>query len=66
MKVYSLVPRSVGWNENIELPDYAKLMVTRKNLTFMFLRNRYKEKCEEEDSHFYQYSPVLRALQQMM
>ncbi|MGN1217499.1 MAG: IS21 family transposase [Phocaeicola sp.] len=59
MKVYGSVPGSGGRNENIELPDYeeaAKLMATRKNMTLMFLWNRYKKKCEEEGSRFYQYS----------
>lgn len=59
MKVYGSVPESGGRNENIELPDYeeaAKLMATRKNMTLMFLWNRYKKKCEEKGSRFYQYS----------
>lgn len=59
MKVYGSVPGSGCRNENIELPDYeeaAKLMATRKNMTLMFLWNRYKKKCEEEGSRFYQYS----------
>ena len=59
LKVYGSVPGSGGRNENIELPDYeeaAKLMATRKNMTFMFLWNRYKKKCEEEGARFYQYS----------
>ena len=59
MIVYGAVPGSGGRNENIELPDYeeaARLMATRKNMTLMFLWNRYKKKCEEEGSRFYQYS----------
>ena len=59
LKVYGAVPGSGGRNENIELPDYedaAKLMATRKNMTLMFLWNRYKKKCEEEGTRFYQYS----------
>ncbi len=59
MKVYGSVPGAGGRNENIELPDYeeaAKLMATRKNMTLMFLWNRYKKKCEEEGTRFYQYS----------
>lgn len=59
MKVYGSVSGSGCRNENIELPDYeeaAKLMATRKNMTLMFLWNRYKKKCEEEGSRFYQYS----------
>lgn len=59
LKVYGSVPGSGGRNENIELPDYeeaAKLMATRKNMTLMFLWNRYKKKCEKEGTRFYQYS----------
>ena len=59
MKVYGSVPGAGGRNENIELPDYeeaAKLMATRKNMTLMFLWNRYKKKYEEEGLRFYQYS----------
>ena len=59
LKVYGSVPGSGGRNENIELPDYeeaATLMATRKNMTLMFLWNRYKKKCEEEGARFYQYS----------
>ena len=47
LKVYGSVPGSGGRNENIELPDYeeaAKLMVNRKNMTLMFLWNRYQRK----------------------
>lgn len=53
MKVYGSVPGTGGRNESIELPDYeeaAKLMATRKNMTLMFLWNRYKKKCQEEGS----------------
>ena len=59
MKVYGSVSGSGCRNENIDLPDYeeaAKLMATRKNMTLMFLWNRYKKKCEEEGARFYQYS----------
>lgn len=62
LKVYGAVPGSGGRNENIELPDYedaAKLMATRKNMTLMFLWNRYKKKCEEEGARFYQYSTIV-------
>ena len=59
MLVYGNVPGTTGRNENIELPDYAEianLMATRKNMTLVFLWNRYKQKCEAEDKRFYQYS----------
>lgn len=49
--VYGSVPGSGGRNENIEYPDYeadAKLMATRKNMTLVFLWNRYSKKCAEE------------------
>ena len=57
--VYGSEPGGGGRNESIELPDYeeaARLMATRKNMTLMFLWNRYKKKCQEEDKRFYQYS----------
>lgn len=47
MLVYGNVPGTTGRNENIELPDYAEianLMATRKNMTLVFLWNRYKQK----------------------
>ena len=53
LKVYGSVQGSGGRNENIELPDYEEaviLMATRKNLTLMFLWNRYKKKCEPHSS----------------
>ena len=56
--VYGSVPGSGGRNENIEYPDYeadAKLMATRKNMTLVFLWNRYSKKCAEEGKRFYQY-----------
>lgn len=59
MLVYGNAPGAAGRNENIELPDYAEianLMATRKNMTLVFLWNRYKQKCEAEDKRFYQYS----------
>lgn len=59
MLVYGNVPGAAGRNENIELPDYAEvanLMATRKNMTLVFLWNRYKQKCEAEGKRFYQYS----------
>ena len=59
IQVYGSEPGGGGRNESIELPDYeeaAKLMATRKNMTLMFLWNRYKNKCQEEGKRFYQYS----------
>lgn len=56
--VYGSAPGSGGRNENIEYPDYesdAKLMATRKNMTLVFLWNRYSKKCTEEGKRFYQY-----------
>ena len=47
--VYGSEPGGGGRNESIELPDYeeaARLMATRKNMTLMFLWNRYKKKCQ--------------------
>lgn len=51
IKVYGSAPGSGGRNENIELPDYeeaAKLMATRKNMTLMFLWNRYKKNVKKK------------------
>ncbi len=56
--VYGGLPGNTGRNEEIELPDYeeaARLMTTRKNMTLVFLWNRYKQKCLEEEKRFYQY-----------
>ena len=42
----------------VRYPDYeadAKLMATRKNMTLVFLWNRYSKKCAEEGKRFYQY-----------
>ena len=46
--VYGSIPGSPGRNESIEYPDYeeaARLMATRKNMTLVFLWNRYSKKC---------------------
>lgn len=59
MLVYGNVSGCSGRNEHIELPDYAEianLMATRKNMTLVFLWNRYRQKCEAEEKRFYQYS----------
>lgn len=56
--VYGSIPGSPGRNESIEYPDYeeaARLMATRKNMTLVFLWNRYSKKCAEEGKRFYQY-----------
>ena len=61
LKVYGSVPGAGGRNENIELPDYeeaAKLMATRKNMTLVFLWNRYKKKCEKEGARFSMTDPL--------
>lgn len=56
--VYGSIPGNGGRNENIELPEYeevAELMSTRKNMTLVFLWNRYKQRCQAEEKRFYQY-----------
>lgn len=56
--VYGTVPGTAGRNENFEYPDYesdAKLMATRKNMTLVFLWNRYVKKCAAEGKRYYQY-----------
>ena len=56
--VYGSIPGSPGRNESIEYPDYeeaARLMATRKNMTLVFLWNRYSKKCAAVVKRFYQY-----------
>lgn len=57
--VYGTVPGNGTRNPNIELPDFqeiADLMESRKNMTLVFLWNRYRQKCEGSETRFYQYS----------
>lgn len=47
-----------GRDVSYEYPDYseiARLMDSRKNLTLVFLWNRYKKRCITEEKKFYQY-----------
>jgi len=56
--VYGSAPGTGRRNESIEYPDFetdARLMATRKNMTLVFLWNRYSQKCTEEGKRFYQY-----------
>lgn len=56
--VYGNPPGNNGRNPDIEYPDYqdvATQMASRKNMTLVFLWNRYKKKCEETGSRYYQY-----------
>lgn len=57
-RVYGNPPGNNGRNPNIEYPDYADVnrqLSTRKNMTLVFLWNRYKKKCEETGRRYYQY-----------
>lgn len=57
-QVYGNVPGSGGRDLNYELPDFeevARMMNTRKNMTLVFLWNRYAKRCQAEDRKFYQY-----------
>lgn len=45
-------------NEDYELPDYGEVhlqLTTRKNMTMVFLWNRYKKRCSNEGKKYYQY-----------
>lgn len=56
--VYGNPPGNNGRNPNIEYPDYEDVnrqLSTRKNMTLVFLWNRYKKRCEESGSRYYQY-----------
>ena len=57
--VYGTTAVNGSRNENIELPNYqeiAELMSMRKNMTLVFLWNRYRTACENEGKRSYQYS----------
>ncbi len=57
-QVYGNIPGSSGRDLSYELPDFkeiARMMNTRKNMTLVFLWNRYAKKCQAEDRKFYQY-----------
>ena len=44
-------------NEDYELPDYGEIhlqLTTRKNMTMVFLWNRYKKRCSNEGKKYYQ------------
>lgn len=56
--VYGKLPGNNGRNPNITYPDYEdvhKQLSSRKNMTLVFLWNRYKKRCEEEGVRYYQY-----------
>ena len=56
--VYGNPPGNNSRNPNIEYPDYEDVnrqLSTRKNMTLVFLWNRYKKKCEETGRRYYQY-----------
>ena len=56
--VYGKHPGSNGRDTSYELPDFeevARQMRERKNMTLVFLWNRYVRRCEAEGKKFYQY-----------
>ena len=56
--VYGKEPGGGTHNPDITYPDYqdvADKMRSRKNMTLVYLWNRYKKKCEEEGLRYYQY-----------
>lgn len=47
-----------GRDETYELPDYSEVhnqLTTRKNMTMLFLWNRYKKRCISEEKKYYKY-----------
>ncbi len=57
-QIYGSIPGNEGRDSSYELPDFqevAKMMETRKNMTLVFLWNRYKKRCLDEEKKFYQY-----------
>ena len=56
--VYGKVPGSGSRDKSYELPDFEavhKAMVSRKNMTLVYLWNRYVKRCEADELKFYQY-----------
>jgi transposase len=56
--VYGSFPGSGGRDISYEFPDFkeiARMMDTRKNMTLVFLWNRYKKRCLDEEKKCYQY-----------
>lgn len=56
--VYGHTPGVNGRDTSYELPDFpevARQMQERKNMTLLFLWNRYKKRCEAEEKKYYQY-----------
>lgn len=56
--VYGHAPGSKTRTSEYEQPDFAwvhKQMEERKNMTLVYLWNRYKKKCQDEDLKPYQY-----------
>ncbi len=57
-QIYGSILGNEGRDSSYELPDFqevAKMMETRKNMTLVFLWNRYKKRCLDEEKKFYQY-----------
>ena len=56
--VYGNQPGKLGRDTSFEAPDFEeihKLKESRKNMTLVYLWNRYKNRCESEDKKYYQY-----------
>lgn len=56
--VYGSIQGSGGRDLSYEFPDFkevARMMDTRKNMTLVFLWNRYKKRCLDEEKKCYQY-----------
>ena len=56
--VYGHTVNTAGRDESYELPDFEEVsrqIHSRKNMTLVFLWNRYMKRCIAEDKKFYQY-----------
>ena len=56
--VYGNIPNVYGRDTSFEFPDFEeihKLKENRKNMTLVYLWNRYKKRCESEGKKYYQY-----------
>jgi transposase len=57
-RVYGSVPGAGGRDLSFEYPDFeevSRMISARKNMTLVFLWNRYAKKCQVEEKKFYQY-----------
>jgi len=56
--VYGKAPGAGGRDTSYELPDFAEVHTqinSKKNMTLVYLWNRYVRRCRDEEKKFYQY-----------